>query len=139
MLRPAVPFSRLVDSLGNIAREWRDFLVPTIAEWSPAGNGIAFASAAGTFVRRGQQVDVYADVVWPVTASGAAARLAGLPQPVGGAAAGMAIAFTDAGSAFTVLAVANSAYLELYSLAGAVITNAGLSGRRLALSGTYLL
>lgn len=139
MARPAVPFSRLVDSLGNIAREWRDFLVPTIAEWVPAGNGIVFASAVATFVRRGQQVDLYAEVVWPATANGAAARIGGLPRPVGSLAAGMVLASTDAGSAFTVAAVANAQYLELYSLAGAALTNAALSGKRIALSGTYLL
>lgn len=139
MARPSVPFSRLVDGLGNIAREWRDFLVPSIADWSPAGNEIAFAAASGVFVRRGQQVDLYVDVVWPATASSAAARIGGLPQPVGALAAGMALASTDAGSAFTIAAVANSHYLELYSLAGAALTNAALSGKHIALSGTYLL
>ncbi|HMN81676.1 MAG TPA: hypothetical protein PKA20_17385 [Burkholderiaceae bacterium] len=139
MARPAVPFSRLVDSLGNIAREWRDFLVPSIADWSPAGNGITFAAASGTFVRRGQQVDVYADVMWPVTASGAAARIAGLPHPVGTVPAGLVIGFSDLGSPCTLLAVANGTYLELYSVAGAPLTNAALSGKHIALSGTYLL
>ena len=139
MARPAVPFSRLVDSLGNIAREWRDFLVPAIAEWGPAGNGIVFTSAVGTFVRRGQQVDVYFDVTWPVTGDGSPARVAGFPHPVGARHGGLTVAYTDQGAALSVVAQPNVAYAELFSFGGVRLTNAGLSGKRLIASGTYLL
>ena len=139
MARPAVPFSRLVDSLGNIAREWREFLVPAIAEWVPAGNGITFASAAGTFVRRGQQVDLYFDVTWPATASGAPARVTGFPHPVGTRHSALAVAYSDQGAALTLTAQPNTTFAVLFSVGGALLTNASLSGKRLIASGTYLL
>ncbi|MCC6800417.1 MAG: hypothetical protein IT325_09880 [Anaerolineae bacterium] len=139
MPRPSVPFSRFVDSLGNIAREWRDFLVPSIADWSPAGNGVSFASAAGTFVRRGQQIDVYFDATWPVTADASAARIAGLPHPVGVRHGGLSVAYSNQGAALTAVAQPGTTYVELFSIAGALLTNAALSGKRLIASGTYLL
>lgn len=139
MARPAVPASRLVDSLGNIAREWRDFLVPSIADWSPAGNGIAFASAVGAFVRRGRQVDIYLDVTWPATASGATAWVAGLPHEIGDRYAGIAVAHTNQGAPFTIFGQPHTSIIALSTFAGAILTNADMSGKRLVASGTYLL
>lgn len=106
--------------------------------FTPTANVVAFASAAATTIKEGRKVTIFFDVTWPATADASAAQIKGFPFTVSSntQAQGGAISFTTAGGV-TVAASAGNTYAQIYSTAGALQTNADLSGDRVVGTVTY--
>lgn len=93
--------------------------------WTPAGNGITFSAASGTYTRIGRLVTASFTVTFPVTASPSNAQVTGLPFT-----AGANSAVTLAGYTSGVNAAVNGATSLVYfaNLTGtAYIANSTLS------------
>lgn len=116
--------------------------------WTPtdgSGAGLSFSLAAGTYTKIGRQVFWQAHVVYPATASGSGAVLAGLPYSVntfGGSVgrAGGHVDLSNVGSAVGIFqGITSATTLDFYSpTALTPITNATLSGKELYCSGMFV-
>ncbi len=111
--------------------------------WTPidaSGAGLTLTGVVGDYVKIGKLVFVNAIFLYPVTASGAAAWIGGLPftaktvQPGGGGA----MTFSNNGIHTLVFVRENSTHIELFSNAGAALTNAQMSGTVNIASATYI-
>lgn len=114
--------------------------------WTPAdgsGAGLAFtiflpAVYVAIPLTTGTLVTVTIPVLYPATASGAGAVISGLPFPCGPAAGAGALGFTTAGLAFTIDVTENTSKIQLYTLAGAAVTNVQLTGKYVKAIATYI-
>lgn len=111
--------------------------------WTPtdaSGAGLALTiTQAGTYVLRGRHVTVAAAISYPVTASGLAAVVGGLPFTckTGNDFSG-SIGTSSFGSAFACLiARSNTKTTTFHNLSGGQLTNANLSGITTFYSGSY--
>jgi hypothetical protein len=102
--------------------------------WTPAdvsGATLSFTSVTGTYLIVGRMVIAWGALTYPATASGANAQIGGLPLAVKNEAAarsGGIIAYSTETTAARLLLSANNTYAELVTTAGALITNATMSG-----------
>jgi hypothetical protein len=111
--------------------------------WTPndaSGAGLTLTGVVGDYIKIGKLVFVNAVFLYPVTASGAAAIIGGLPftaktvQPGGGGA----MTFSNNGIHTLVFVRENTTHIELFSTAGAALTNAQMSGTVNIASATYI-
>lgn len=114
----------------------------TVGVWTPidsSGAGLTITIVqAGMWSRVGHQMIATGFVTYPVTASGAASRLDGLP--ITSAATGFSanIAFQDAGIAMTGQVPASTTAVRFLTTAGGVVTNANLSGKTVNFTASYI-
>jgi hypothetical protein len=117
----------------------------TTGSWTPAdgsGAALAFSAVSSGYTQTGNMIDAYATVTYPVTVSGAAAIISGLPVPVANqnyaeVPAVVATTVTITGG-LIIKAVKNTttAKFDVGSPFGAV-TNAQLSGATVTFNLTY--
>lgn len=108
----------------------------TISDQSGAGLSLTVVQTA-VYVKKGQDVLVSGAITYPVTANSANASIGTLPFTVGGTAGAIGVGYSDLGVAFTLQATASGVVILPWSLAGARITNATLSGKTIYFSGAY--
>lgn len=105
--------------------------------WTPAdtsGAALTLAAAEGRYTKVGDTVLAWGYVQYPATASGANAKIGGLPFTVANtnsARGGGNVSFTDEATLQWVIATNNTTEMQFITAAGAVITNATLSGDRI--------
>lgn len=102
--------------------------------WTPvdgSGAGLVFPASTGSFSRHGDLVVARARVAYPVTASGAATRIDGLPFTVFNSqdARQGFMSYTDRGLLTYALPLHNSNSINFFDAAGANLSNAAISGR----------
>jgi hypothetical protein len=110
--------------------------------WTPtdaSGAALTFGSPSGTYKKIGPVVFVQFALTYPATANGAAASVGGLPFANGAAQGGLTMIYTSYGAGNTFLIQAGASSILLYTLAGAGITNANLSGVTIAATGMYFV
>lgn len=113
----------------------------TKSTWTPidsSGAGLTFTAAIGSYVRFPIGLVVaQCTVIYPATASGAAAIIGGLPFTVGSSNAAGA-AYTTCATATTALASATTTLVALVNAAGAAaITNAQMTGKTISFTVAY--
>jgi hypothetical protein len=109
----------------------------TLADTS--GAGLALSTSVGNYVViGGRLVVLQAQVIYPVTSNGLAAKLGGLPVTAQGGHGGV---FQGYGAvAFRGWIIAGTNAIELLqAVSGAALTNAALSGANITLHGFYLI
>lgn len=129
-------------SLPDLLRLLRRALLPAAAveqstgTWTPtdaSGAALTLTETApgARYTRHGNLVFATFLLVYPATADGSAAKIGGLPftSVAVNAAFGGLVAYTDQGAALTLGVTQSATTLELYTLAGAALTNANLSGK----------
>lgn len=106
-----------------------------------SGDGLVFPAAYYDYERSGRRVTVCGRVTFPATASGAAAKIGGLPVAAANNAArincGFSLAITDLGSIFTGRVLPGATAVDLYNASGVALTNANLSGKTFDFALTY--
>lgn len=108
--------------------------------WTPTGNNITFTTAVGRYTKVGRLVSVQGLVIFPATANASAALILGLPFTIANTEAargGFTVAYTTYGDTFLFLGQANTAYITMYTKAGADIFNVNMSGRVVYFGGQY--
>ena len=108
--------------------------------WTPTGNNITFTSATGRYTKVGRLVSVQGVVTFPTTSDTSAALVLGLPFTLANSEAargGFTVAYTTYGDTFLFLGQANTAYVTMYTKAGADIFNINMSGRVVYFGGQY--
>lgn len=108
----------------------------TVTDASGAGLSLTTVQTA-RYVKKGQDVFVSGAITFPATANASNAALGGLPFTLAATAAGLAIGYSDLGSAFHLQAPASGTTIIPWSLAGARMTNATWSGKTIYFSGNY--
>ena len=113
-----------------------DALFPALA-WTPidgSGAGLVIANnVAAQYVRIGKLVVAGFNIAYPATANGTAAKLGGLPFPVGPSMGGGVLAYSTFGDFFTVFPLAGSTTVQFWNKAGALaFTNAQMASQTLA-------
>ena len=124
----------------------RGYQFPGPTSWTPtdaSGAGLTLTSTYTKYQKQGNKCTVEFKIVYPTTADGSVAVIGGIPcAPIPGVSldngAGGGLAFTDHGTPITVSCTQGFPTCEFYDFAGAGITNAGLSGKTIAGSLTYL-
>jgi len=115
--------------------------------WVPAdgsGAGLSFTSVTAQYVKIGCMVFVQAELTYPATASGSAAKITGLPfAPRNGAIAKGSLSVGRCGAAMAVNAyISGSGGLEVINLvkaiAGTTVLNSDMSGAVIYFSGWYI-
>jgi hypothetical protein len=105
-----------------------------------SGAGLALTYSTGWFIRNGRLVFLQAQVVYPSTASGAAAVLAGLPVAASAFAVGGGFYQGFGAAPVRLFTTASSAAIQILNgTTGAPMTNAGMTGANLTIHGTYLV
>ena len=105
--------------------------------WTPSdasGAGLSLTAITNSckYTRIGRKVVCSFAVAYPTNASGAAAKIGGLPFTVNGvASSGGFVTYCENGSTVTMLAIDATTTFELYAAGGASITNSGMSGKAL--------
>lgn len=97
--------------------------------WTPAdasGAGLSLTITSATYIKKGKEVTAIMNVVYPVTASGAAAKVSGLPFTTDTNLA-VAVGFTDSGIAVYANIPVSGTTMEFYTSAAAAVTNLQLS------------
>lgn len=112
--------------------------------WTPtdaSGAGLTFTSPVGRYTRIGNVVFLFGYVEYPVTVSGTAASIGGLPFTVNAS-----VAATQGGVTYSQVATVRSVGVQsstttatVYTLAGGAATNADLSGTVLYFNSTYFV
>lgn len=128
------PVTQVASSNANTLDDYEE------GDWTPAdgsGAGLVFTTAAGQYVKIGQLVHVAVNVIYPVTANGANARISGLPFPNGTFQHGLTFGYTDAALEFSPLLPGSATVIDFYTHAGVILINSQLSARTLRFSGTY--
>lgn len=102
------------------------------AAWTPtdaSGASLTFTSKEGSYVRLGSLVVAWAAVSYPVTASGAACSIGGLPFTVRNSASaqGGMVTYSTETTAARALPFANTTTIDIRDTAGNILTNATLS------------
>lgn len=112
--------------------------------WTPtdaSGAGLALTVNAATYVKIGQFVSAFFQVTYPVTASGAAAILGGLPftsiTSAGGVSGPVAWGFTNFATPLLGYVASAGTTIVLTLFGGAAVTNANLSALTLAGTAMY--
>lgn len=113
------------------------------ANWTPAdasGAGLTFTqNAQANYVKNGRMVTATADITWPSTANGSNASVTLPFAPLTGAAVACSIGFQTFAATFTAAtSSAGVAQIFMFSTAGAAITNANLSTKRVNLTCNYI-
>jgi hypothetical protein len=148
------PFNTLVDDDGSnlVGSVWNkaaiqttlldpiDALVGAVTAWGPgdgSGAGLVLINGGCFYARNGNTVVLGGNIVYPSTADGAAAKIAGLPFPATGIPGGFygvlglpCLYYVDAGG--TTIRLMNPT-------TSAPRTNAELSGAQIIFSGVYLV
>jgi hypothetical protein len=105
--------------------------------WTPvdvSGAALTLAAAEGRYTKIGDTVFAFGYVQYPVTVDGSNAKIGGLPFTVGNsnsARGGGNVSFTDEATLQWVIATNNTTEMQFVTAAGAIITNATLSGDRI--------
>jgi hypothetical protein len=109
-----------------------------VGSWTPvdaSGAGLVFGYAAGRYWRSGGLVMVTAQVNYPVTASGAAAKIGGLPVAPRDVTAGL----FGLVNTFTYRVLTGGTVIDILQAAtGVSATNTNVSGAGCVFSGVYL-
>lgn len=109
--------------------------------WTPgdgSGAALSITVVSARYVKVGGHVYVAADILYPVTANGANARINGLPFTTHAAQqCAMAPGYLTFGAAVTYLVRANNTVVDIFTTAGVNVTNVQISGTNIILSGTY--
>lgn len=124
----------------NTKTGWRPFEETgaiTFTDGSGAGLALTVVQA-GAWSRIGRQVLATGFVTYPATASGASARLEGLPYTSAAVGFGATIGFQDAALAMTAQVPLSSVAVRFLTTAGGVVTNANLSGKTVNFTAHYL-
>lgn len=163
------PFiAKLLDDAGNIVPIWMAFftriaglfpidlttsvtgvlpaanggLTPVVGTWTPtdgSGAGLTLTVDTAFYVKHDQLVYVQTELVYPVTANGASARITGLPFP--SIAAQSVLPCAQPGgplaSQATWVIRASSIVFDPFDMAGPRKTNVQISGQRFLISGIY--
>lgn len=106
----------------------------TQGAWTPVGNGITLSGAEGYYIRVGQMVTCFFQIVFPATADGSAATISGLPFPSVNIHNGAALGTSPSG--YGIIANASSV-LTIYTANGSGTTNAQNSSAEYYGSITY--
>lgn len=136
------PVDRLEAVLTNLQTEVAALetqLIPGPLPWTPAdasGAALSITVNEAQYARVGPLVTAFAQVVYPVTASGTASRLSGLPFTAQNVPANIFIGPLF-GIAGTVLVNANTNTLSFFDPTGVAYTNANLSGKTLLFTALY--
>lgn len=104
------------------------------------GSGATLSFTAvqtANYTKIGNRVCVDFAITYPATANGSNASLASFPFTAGANSTGLAVGYSDYGSAFTLLLNTGAATVYPYSISGVRLTNANLSGKTLYGSGCY--
>jgi hypothetical protein len=111
--------------------------------WTPAGNGITYSTADGSYTKIGRVVTARFTIVFPSTGSGSLARVSGLPFTTTNTGTdpefGGAIAYTNLGSSFVVFAFANTTTIQFNDFSGNAIVNATFSAKSVRAVITYFV
>lgn len=105
--------------------------------WVPAdgsGAGLALTVSNATYIQIGKMVFAVFRIVFPGTANGLAATISGLPfnsRNTANAVHPVVLSVVSAGIAFTGVVNNNAATFQFVTLAGALVTNAQMSGSTL--------
>lgn len=104
--------------------------------WTPvdgSGAGLVFTSVFGDYVKIGRQVTLFFRLIYPVTANGAGAIIAGIPftpESQGGHQGGY-VTYTTSGLTITMLSGDGIANFTLYKTTGAGVINSEMSAHNL--------
>lgn len=100
-----------------------------------SGAGLTFTSATGAYAKVGRIVTITAQVIYPSTANGLPAKLAGLPF----VASGNASLYQGYGAVAVRTWASGTTVVEIFGAAsGGSMTNQLMSGVNMTLHGTYL-
>ena len=105
-----------------------------------SGAGLAFAVASGQYVKFGSLVWIGVIIQYPVTASGAAVKIGGLPFTIlnsAGQAGAFSPSFTNSSLALICYARENTTNVEIFLNTGAAVTNVQLSNFFIEFGGVY--
>ena len=106
--------------------------------WTPSdgsGAGLSFSGVAATYTKIGRQVHLHLALQYPATASGATARVSGLPFATAAGIAGTAAPWTNAGLTFVVYSSGSDLLLSDNTMTN--LTNTQMSSKYLYLTMTY--
>jgi hypothetical protein len=106
--------------------------------WTPSdgsGAGLSFSGVTATYTKIGRQVNLHLALQYPATASGANARVSGLPFATAAGIAGTAAPWTNAGLNFTVYSSGSDLLLSDNTMTN--LTNTQMSSKYLYLTMTY--
>lgn len=121
-----IDFSSTSQAPGMTSELLRDYEEGT---WTPTNNYVTLTVNAAQYTKVGRLVYASFDVTFPVNAQGNLAEIMGLPYAVGGTVKTASVTWTNYGSALFLTAEYNTGG-PLYNTAGAGVTNANLSGKR---------
>jgi len=114
----------------------------TAVTLTDTSGGTLLATGTADYTKIGRMVFVSLSVTWPTTSETFTARISGLPFPSGNnggrAMVGFALRYTDAGAPVSVTLNPSSTEMLFVSSAGAVMTNANLSGKTVSGLLTYM-
>jgi hypothetical protein len=113
--------------------------------WTPtdgSGAGLTFSVALGTYTKIGNMVYAAFHVVYPITASGSSAIIAGLPfanttYPTSTQMSGAFLNYTSLSSPFFGLTFSGASSVSLYTVSATTITNLQLSGGQARMTVIY--
>ena len=109
--------------------------------WTPtddSGASLSLTTSSARYTKIGNMVYCSATITYPSTASSATARVGGLPfTSIASSVYGGYIRYTDSGLNLTIAQSANGTTFNLYTSAGAAITNVSLSLKRVDVNLMY--
>lgn len=112
----------------------------TRGSWVPAdasGAGLAITIVSARKLKTARKAFVSFDIVYPVTASGAAAKISGLPFMSGSGQGGLVVAYNPCAFYISVLLRNGATQVEFFKLGGVAVINSELSGKNIVVAGTY--
>ena len=115
--------------------------VGTNTAWTPtdaSGAGLSFTVATGRYINYGSLVFTEFDLTYPVTGSGAAASIGGLPYTSIAVQQALSIAFTNLNIAAQVAVNTSASTISFLNLAGGAVTNLQFSGVTIRASGIWM-
>jgi hypothetical protein len=134
----AFPATQNPSTNRNVLDDYKEG-VAVNASWTPtdgSGAGLVFNVVSANYIKIGQLVYVDAQLVYPATTNGAAARIAGLPFSAVGRSA-LSIGQQNTGPAGLQASITGSAAIDFSSVAGGITTNAQMSNINFYFSGCY--
>jgi hypothetical protein len=108
--------------------------------WTPAdgsGAGLSFTIVSAQYLKWGQGVYISCDLVYPATASGANARISGLPFTTQGAYSAAVQGYGSTATAARWLVRASTTVIDPFTSVGVNVTNVQLTGQNIVLSAVY--
>jgi hypothetical protein len=110
--------------------------------WTPSdqsGAGLSFTDATGSYIKIGKMVQFQCEFTYPATANGSASSIGNLPffTRTTNPRSAWGIGYSTETTALRAVSNTNTQVFSIRDSAGAILTNATLSGDTIWISGTY--